>query len=199
MDTGNPPLGGDGGWFAMIPDNLLFPPRTGTIDPVRPTLPGPITIWESDHTWFGGPPLFAGLPIVAPNGVASWALMNLILSAIGAVFAIMITIRTLLRRKREDDQEPEYEQADQKTEQRKGRMAWLAVAILMGVIGIVLFLLTQDMSRMMVWLDIWTIVHAVVFVVQAVAVWFLLRSDKKKDEDDSTGFDPLDFTEEVHA
>ena len=142
--------------------------------------------------------MLGGLPVVAPNGVASWALLNLIFAIVGAIFAIMITVRTLVRKKREDDQEPVYEGAQEKKEERKGRLAWLGVAIVMGLAGALLFLLTQDMSRMMVWVDIWTIVHAVAFVVQAVAVWFLLRGDRKKD-DDGAGFDPLEFTEQVHA
>ena len=51
-----------------------------------------------------------------------------------------------------------------------------------AVAGIIVFILTQDMSQRMVFADRWTILNAAIFAVEIVAVIFSLK--KKKDSDD---------------
>jgi len=173
-----PPMGGDGGIFDFIfgggESEVTIPGADGT-----PSLPGPISVWEGDSgsglLEDSGIPSVGGVLLYAPEGVGSWSLLNLILGAIGAIFAVMITVRAVMQKKREQGEE------DQK-EKRHG-LAWLLTTNILGVAGVVLFVIFQDMSRMMVFVDRWTIVHVVIFAVQVLAIWLLLRSDKDRDSD----------------
>jgi len=97
--------------------------------------------------------------IPAPD-LNTWALVNLILAAAGVAFAIMAIIR--LARRRKNDQADEADSAEQ---QGQGRTAWLVASVAMGVIGAVVFFLTEDMTRRMALVDGWTVVNAILFAI----------------------------------
>jgi len=58
----------------------------------------------------------------------------------------------------------------------------------MGIAGAFLFALIQDMSKLMVVLDMWTITHAVIIAAQIVAVRIILSGDKEDKEKTEGGF-----------
>jgi len=91
-----------------------------------------------------------------PDDTKEWALMNLILNALSIIFAIVAVIRTYRQKKRNV--------WSKKEKQRK--FIWLSVAILVGIAGMTLFLLTQDISQKMVLFDKWTIVYTMLFIVE---------------------------------
>ena len=95
-------------------------------------------------------------PQDSPADTKEWALMNLILSALSAIFAIVTVIRTYRQRKR---------YAWSKKEKRR-KFIWLSAAILVGIAGIILFYLTQDISQEMVLFDKWTIAYIMLFIVE---------------------------------
>jgi len=121
------------------------------------------------------------VPIVGLAG-STWALMNLILAVFGAVVTVATLAYVWLRKKnREEEGSIEWE-ANEETLKR--RRQWLMVVGLVSLVSVVLFPLTQDMSRRMALLDVWTLAHVILLVGQLVAVWQVLRRKRVREDDE---------------
>ena len=139
------------------------------------------------------------IPLYGPINFATWALMNLILSIIGAVVALASIIRSMAQKKRRqalmtDDnaieiETPEtdldYEDQHEKDIRRK-KGYWAITSAVIAIIAMVVFILTQDMRSVMVLVDIWTIAHAVLLGIGIVSTANVFKrykdSDKTKPE-----------------
>jgi hypothetical protein len=73
---------------------------------------------------------------------------------------------------------------EEKLYQRR-RLEWFAAAIVLGGMGVLVFILTQDMRRIMALMDWWTIFHVIVFGLEAVAVRLIYKKDRNEDERDN--------------
>ena len=108
---------------------------------------------------------------------ASWALINLILTVVGILLAIGLFIAYFSKRKEEETDD------DEQVEQlRKKRMTWRIINLIAGVIAIVVFLLTEDITLPMALVDWWTICHVIIFILQIV--FSVIATRKKKDEEE---------------
>jgi len=68
-------------------------------------------------------------------------------------------------------------------EGKQQNLVLLTAAIGMGIVGAFLFALIQDMSRLMVIIDMWTITHTVIIAAQLVSIAIILKHDKKSRAD----------------
>jgi hypothetical protein len=93
----------------------------------------------------------------------SWSIVNLLLGVFSLILAIMAVCAFLKI-------------------QKKYKVSWgeLVSVLVMGIISIMLFLLTEDMSRPMFWMDNLTIVHVILFVVELVVIVWVFVSTKKR-------------------
>ena len=118
-----------------------------------------------------------------------WALMNLICAIVTVLFGLLLLISK--RHKDEDDEEEDDETKQQTTtnedeeqEQEKKRGLFTRVlAVLIAIVSVVFFLVTEDMSLAWTWTDQWTIWMVVIGLVQIV-VFFVGRKWKNVDDDD---------------
>ena len=78
---------------------------------------------------------------------------------------------------------PEGEQNEKKV-----RAGWIIMATVMGILGVIVFLVTQDMTQLMVLVDSWTIVNAVLFVFAVVAYRFAFKRKKSDEYDDDIDY-----------
>jgi uncharacterized membrane protein len=151
----------------------------------------------------GGVPIIniAGMQVPLAGGGSGWvwALVNLICAVLGILFGIFALIRVLSRKKDKDegkerdevrdrmyasesyDENPEEEK---EKKQRTKRTLGLVLAIVMGLFGIIFFLLTEDMRNLMVLVDRWTIVN--VFALLLGIVGFILTKKKVKKEEEAS-------------
>ena len=97
-----------------------------------------------------------------------WALVNLLLAVAGVVLAGVMVIRKVVRKKRQDGDEPAAEDENGADKHKKRRLAGLMLAVTAGVLGVLLFIFTEDTSLLMVLVDNWTLWQLVVFVVEIV-------------------------------
>jgi H+/gluconate symporter-like permease len=133
-----------------------------------------------------------------------WALVNLILSVVGAILAIILTVWVLLQRNQKQKKQPTQEQTQgtkgqyrtnqkQKNEenndhtvdekkQKQRRLFWFLLSVILGIAGIVVFLLTEDMTRPMAMVDRWTIVNVIIFVVELIAIALTFKHKNNKDQ-----------------
>ena len=118
-----------------------------------------------------------------------WALINLICAIVTVLFGLLLLISK--RHKNKDDEEEDDEtrqqaanKDDEEKEQEKKRGAFTRVlAVLIAILSVVFFLVTEDMSLRWTWTDQWTIWMVVIGLVQIV-VFFVGRKWKNVDNDD---------------
>ena len=118
-----------------------------------------------------------------------WALINLICAIVTVLFGLLLLISK--RHKDEDDEEEDDETKQQATtnedeeqEQEKKRGLFTRVlAVLIAIVSVVFFLVTEDLSLPWTWTDQWTIWMVVIGLVQIV-VFFVGRKWKNVDNDD---------------
>jgi len=179
-------------------ENLVVtPPIVAGTGGVQPEENGEIPLdmsgWESEgYYWFedSAVPLVAGTPLFAPNGYSVWALVNLLLAILGAIFAVVITLRVFLYNKdRVGYNEHNYGNYDddEDVDVRNVRFTWLLVANIMAIIGIVIFLITQNMRNPMVLVDMWTIAHAIIITGELIALYCVEKRRRDRDDGEFIG------------
>ena len=122
-----------------------------------------------------------------------WALINLICAILTVLFGLLLLISRRHKNKDDDDEEDDDEtkQATKDTDEeeeedepeKKRGLFTRVLAVLIAIVSVVLFLLTEDMSLPWVWVDKWTVWMVVIGLVQIV-VFFVGRKWKKVDDDD---------------
>ncbi|MDR0853532.1 MAG: InlB B-repeat-containing protein [Clostridiales Family XIII bacterium] len=134
----------------------------------------------------------SGVPLIAPAGFSAWAILNLILCAIGLILAIVMFFhlfrRQLKRAKEEGKAADSFYGYDADEEQKRSRKIFMILSALLAVVGVVLFMLTEDMTLPMVLLDKWTIANAIILLVEIVAVKLTF---KRLDEEEEASEEPL--------
>jgi hypothetical protein len=134
-----------------------------------------------DDTSSGGGRADAGLGTIAEpnNDTSAWALINLLLAIIGLLAALIAAAFNIRRRKtsREDG-----EQESDTVTYRKRKAFPSVTALVFAVIGAIVFILTEDMSKPMRLTDNWTIVMAIIFVFVAIASIFAARKTEGEEE-----------------
>ena len=116
-----------------------------------------------------------------------WALINLICAIVTVLFGLLLLISK--RHKNKDDEDDETKDQtttneDEEKEQEKKRGAFTRVlAVLIAILSVVFFLVTEDLSLPWTWTDQWTIWMVVIGLVQIV-VFFVGRKWKNVDDDE---------------
>jgi uncharacterized membrane protein len=156
------------------------------------------------------PPLVSAGPSVAPIGksisveVSKWAVVNLVLSIVGVVLAVLVFVRALLLKKKTDEDE-EHKNYDAKTAAvasgdvqgkkrddddsekfTQRRIVWLVATLVLAIVSVVVFLLTEDMSNPKTLVDKWTIINAVLLIAEILSILFVFHNKKTDTDDDST-------------
>jgi uncharacterized membrane protein YbaN (DUF454 family) len=161
----------------------ISPSIVPTVTPTETPKPTPTSIME-DH----GPPV--------------WALVNLVLSVVGVILAILAVVFVLLQQRQKQKAKQKYEQRnvknqnaakstdkqdDNEMQQMQHRKMWLIITVAMGIVGIIVFLLTQNMKLPMAMVDKWTIVNAIIFIVEIIAIAFIFkRKEAEQTQNNST-------------
>jgi uncharacterized repeat protein (TIGR02543 family) len=128
------------------------------------------------------------VPLFGMADQAAWALLNLLLTIVGGVFALGALLRTILNKRKEQKElkeqggeEPQKKEQPTKGEPREERfrLGSLIASLLLCIAAVVTFLLTEDMSNPMVIIDNWTLAHVIMLAVEIVAVAFAFKIFKR--------------------
>ena len=114
-----------------------------------------------------------------------WALINLICAVVTALFGLLLLISKRHKSEDEDDEEDETMDEESKEQEKKRGLFTRVLAVLITILSIVFFLITEDMSLPWTWTDQYTIWMVVIGVVQIV-VFFVGRKWKNVDDDDDS-------------
>ena len=126
---------------------------------------------------------------LARAGAGYWALVNLILALLTLLLTILLAIVKFVGRDEEEEQEENATvrfdvhakgSDEENTKPVSGRA--LLLSVLITVISIVAFFLTEDLTNTMALVDRWTILMLVIFAVQAFLYW---RATRRRDDEES--------------
>jgi len=114
------------------------------------------------------------------------------------IFAVILTILAIARRRKDDEDDVEMNSTDgidpdeagyadgyTYTEERTVkfiRKGWLILGIIVAVIAVILFLLTQDITQPSAWFDKWTWLFGVLLIVEFLC--FILAFGKKTETEE---------------
>lgn len=59
-------------------------------------------------------------------------------------------------------------------------MLWLVLAIVAGIAGVVVFLLTENMRNPMTFVDWWTLVNAIILILGCVGAWLAFKEEDRQ-------------------
>ena len=122
----------------------------------------------------------------------------------GVMFATVVVLRAI-HDKRQEDKETEEEDEnvfdnaelsetepvdaqyinEEETPENEGRRIrpiMVAITLVTAIVGVVLFIITQNMNYPMILVDRWTILHAIILVIGTVTMIFAHRNLKEDDE-----------------
>jgi uncharacterized membrane protein len=108
-----------------------------------------------------------------------WALLNLIFAFTGIVLGLITAARIFVRKRRGHHKAQSATQRHQNGETTENKkqlrpIAFIA-AIVLAIVCIVFFILTEDMTRLMVLTDNWTLLSLAILVIEIVAVCFSFK------------------------
>ncbi|MCL2632207.1 MAG: InlB B-repeat-containing protein, partial [Coriobacteriia bacterium] len=156
-------------------------PRGGNaVEPEIPVLEGQEFIgWDTDFTNVQSDltvrPLYEDpVPLI---GGAAWALINLLCAIAGILVAIAVIIRMIVAKRKEEDEETG------EIEQTKRRTIWIVLTVILAIVGIVFFILTEDMRNPMIMVDRWTIFNVIFLVLGIVTALLSFKSETTEEQE----------------
>ena len=137
---------------------------------VSPTVTGSVTYvaqWEQKDD--GG------------SSGAKWALVNLILAVVGGIAALFTLARVFFRKGKDNKESSSNNKSTREYKETKDttNLLWLAATVIAGIVGIIVFILTENMSLPMRLVDWWTILNAVLLVIGAIGAVFTFNRTSK--------------------
>jgi hypothetical protein len=146
------------------------------------------------------------VPLFGLGDIPVWALLNLILMVGGMILAIAVPIVVAVRQndykdeernraRREvngrygrDDRDDRYDRYDRDEPRGIHRPLMMILTIILGIVGVIAFILTENMNNLMVILDRWTLLMIVLFAAGALTTVFTFRR-RQEDEEEYAGHD----------
>ena len=98
------------------------------------------------------------------ESLPAWSLVSLVLSVAGVILAVILVVAVLMWRRNQ-----------KQTVLKHGQTLWFFLGLILGIAGILVFFLTEDLSRTMSIVGQWTAVNAIIFIVQVIAVVFTFK------------------------
>jgi hypothetical protein len=171
--------------------SVVVAPPADQPEPINPAQTAETSVSQTmvvqAATESGIPILPGGIPLIAPAGFETWALINLILAIASVILIVLTLIASAWRARRRSGED--YGRYDGEGQMREGktRTGFLIFAAILSVVSVVLFLFTQDMKLPMVLADIWTIVFAALFAAEILFVKFTGRKDRREAKEAEAG------------
>jgi len=110
------------------------------------------------------------------------------MTIIGIILGLVAGIYVIFGRgdnhENDRDEYPSKREEKRRKAHNRRRFIWLIVILILAVLAIILFILTEDMRLPMVMVDRWTILHAIILLLEIVALVFCFRRRRYDDDDD---------------
>lgn len=114
-----------------------------------------------------------------------WALLNLLAAIFTALICLMLLV-TYFTKKKEDDERinnRDGEVMDEDVEDEIKRRGFLRLfSIVPALVSVIIFVLTQDMTKTMVLTDKWTLCMVIILILQVILAFFARKKIVEKDK-----------------
>ena len=111
------------------------------------------------------------IPTPANTTDDSWPILNLILCILGGLLAVLTLIRALFWSKNKEQ--------ERYIEKNGISPFWLILTVILAIIGIVVFIRTEDMRLTMAIVDVWTIANASIFLLGLLSMRLTFKKGKR--------------------
>lgn len=112
-------------------------------------------------------------PLASGNMGSEWALLNLLLAVATGLITLSLFVGYFFGKKEKDEN-------GRRAFKRKGILR--LISIIPAVIAVIAFVLTENMADPMVFTDKWTVLMAVIAVVQVIVMLFAKKNRKEEDQ-----------------
>ena len=119
-------------------------------------------------------------PPLAPLPTGAWALVNLILMLLTVMASLLLLIGYLGKKKHTARDEYDNERIDY-TRNKKG--FWRVASLIPAVAAVIAFVLTENMKLPMIMVDRWTLLMAVIAVLQLIVAVMSKKQKESQDEE----------------
>ena len=120
-------------------------------------------------------------PPLAPLPTGAWALVNLILMLLTVLASLLLLLGYLGKKKHTERDEYGNERIDY-TRNKKG--FWRVASLIPAVAAVIAFVLTENMKLPMIMVDRWTLLMAVIAVLQLIVAVMSKKQKESQDEED---------------
>ncbi len=158
----------------IIPETT--PPTTPEEETVAPVAPQATQAPQTDIEDAENPQTNIGDSQVPFAQNASWALVNLLLTILTAFISFVLLLKVLRKNKEENENEEEEDTIV------KHKRLLKILGIVPMILSIILFIRTQDMSLPMIMIDQYTLLTAVLALVEVLIAFFSRKKEEDKNE-----------------
>lgn len=100
-----------------------------------------------------------------------WALLNLIFAIATCVLAFLLIVFGILNKKDEDE-----------NIEVKNKWWIRIITVFIGIASLIIFFLTENMNNPWVWIDNWTLLMAIIFIINIILTIVAKHKEKEKEE-----------------
>jgi preprotein translocase subunit SecG len=105
------------------------------------------------------------------------------MSLIALVISVLLVVRRLTQRRKEDQSEANMAFADEEEERLKRGKVLRILTVIVGVLTPIVWLILDDLRLPMAWINRWTIIVAIFFIVHLVLLIVYKVRRRKRDEE----------------
>ena len=127
------------------------------------------------------------VPLAAPKH-GYWALVNLILALLTVLGGILLLAFCLARGNRSGDEDGDEtakaaeENADAREEAKEKRSRLWIPGILAAAVSVIVFFLTEDLTKLMGYVDRWTVLMVLFLLAEVVLIFLAVRKKTRREE-----------------
>lgn len=103
-----------------------------------------------------------------------WALINLLAALATIIIGLLLIVMYIINKAKEDD--------DSEEKEYKNKGIKRIISVIIGVISIIIFFLTENINLPMGWVDQWTILMIIILIINIIMAFLSRRKEKEKEE-----------------
>ncbi len=109
-----------------------------------------------------------------------WSLFDLLMTVVAIVLALLYMV---MRPRKDDEEDERYREESEKEEEKRKKRVFTSIMLLaFAIFSVILLFITQDFTQPMIIFDIWSIIFAVVAVIQVVIMFIIRKKNEESEE-----------------
>lgn len=119
-------------------------------------------------------------PLFAPKETGSWALINLLAALATIIIGFVLIVMYIINKAREEDEDED----ESEKKEYKNRGFRRIISVIVGIISVIIFFLTENTNLPMEWVDKWTILMIIILIINIIIAFLSRRVEKEEEEEE---------------